>query len=175
MTLTPKTSFVLDDGNGRAVGYCIGAADTASFALKWRDEFAPGVDPRHVPRPDVQTGDALMEKEESRGFRRAFYEAECSALQAWPEELSRYPAHMHINLLPEYQRKGWGSVLINALFDALRGQGAVGIHLGMVRSNTSAKSFYDKIGFQPSSLVLDGGKSGETGVEDDVLTMVKAL
>lgn len=175
MSLTPSTCFVLDDGNGRAVGYCIGTADTASFAERWREEFAPGVDSKHVPKPDVKTGDVLMEKEESKGFRRAFHRAECSALQAWPEELERYPAHMHIDILPEFQRKGWGSMLINALFDALRSQGAIGIHLGMARSNTGGRSFYEKIGFQPCSLVLDGGESGETGVEDEVLTMVKAL
>ena len=175
MSLTPSTCFVLDDGNGRAVGYCIGTADTASFAERWREEFAPGVDSKHVPKPDVKTGDVLMEKEESKGFGRAFHRAECSALQAWPEELERYPAHMHIDILPEFQRKGWGSMLINALFDALRSQGAIGIHLGMARSNTGGRSFYEKIGFQPCSLVLDGGERGETGVEDEVLTMVKAL
>ena len=47
--------------------------------------------------------------------------------------------------------------------------------MGMARSNTGGRSFYEKIGFQPCSLVLDGGESGETGVEDGVLTMVKAL
>ena len=106
-------------------------------------ERTPGVDSKHVPKPDVKTGDVLMEKEESKGFRRAFHRAECSALQAWPEELERYPAHMHIDILPEFQRKGWGSMLINALFDALRSQGAIGIHLGMARSNTGGRSFYE--------------------------------
>lgn len=175
VTLTPSTCFVLDDGNGRAVGYCIGTADTMEFAERWRNEFAPGVDPHRVPKPDVQTGDPSMEKDESKGFRRAFHHADCSALQAVPQELKKYPAHMHIDILPEFQRKGWGSVLINTLFDKVKSQGAPGIHLDMVRWNTIGKNFYEKIGFRPCSLVLDDGKSGETGVNDVVLTLVKAL
>lgn len=116
-----------------------------------------------------------MEKDETRGFRQAFHQASCSALQAWPEELGKYPAHMHINILPEYQRKGWGSILIDKLFDAVRREGAIGIHLGMVRANTNGKKFYENIGFKTCSLTLDNGKSGETGVDGVVLTMVKAL
>ena len=175
VSLTPATCFVLDDGNGQAVGYCIGTADTLQFAEKWRKEFAPTVDPQQVPQPDVRNDDPLMEKEETKGFRHAVHHAECSALQAWPKELKKYPAHMHIDILPEFQRKGWGSILINTLFDAVKREGAPGIHLDMVRWNTVGRSFYEKIGFEPCSLVLDNGDSGETGVKDVVLTLVKTL
>ncbi|KAH6643990.1 GCN5-related N-acetyltransferas-like protein [Boeremia exigua] len=173
--LASATCFVLDDGNGRAVGYCIGTADTSKFAEKWREEFVPTVDLEQVPKPGVQTEDPLMEKEETRGFRQAVHNAECSGLQAWPKELAKYPAHMHIDILPEFQRKGWGSILINQLFDAVKREGAPGIHLDMVRWNTTGKSFYKKIGFENCSLVLDDGKSGETGVNDIVLTLVKSF
>lgn len=175
MSLSPGTCFVLDDGNGRAVGYCIGTADTTAFAKRWREDFVPIVDLQQVPKPDTLTGDLLMEKEETKGFRRALHHAECSALQAWPKELEKYPAHMHIDVLPEFQRQGWGSVLINTLFDAVRREGAPGIHLGMVQWNTTGRKFYEKIGFRPCSLVLDNGESGETGVDGVVLTMVKTL
>ncbi|KAF9696790.1 hypothetical protein EKO04_005388 [Ascochyta lentis] len=175
VSLTPSTCFVLDDGNGRAVGYCIGTADTASFAQRWRDDFAPTVDPKKAPKPEIRTSDPMMEKEETRGFRHALHHAECTALQAWPEELKKYPAHMHIDILPEFQRKGWGSILISNLFEALKREGAHGIHLGMVRWNTAGKSFYEKLGFKACPLVLDNGESGESGVNDGVLTMVKTL
>lgn len=175
MSLTPSTCFVLDDGSGRAVGYCIGTADTLKFSEKWREEFAPNVDSQQVPKPEVKTGDPLMDKEETKGLRHAVYHAECSALQAWPEELAKYPAHMHIDILPEFQRKGWGSVLINTLFEALKREGALGIHLDMVRWNTIGRKFYEKIGFEACSLVLDNGESGETGLNGVVLTLVKTL
>lgn len=173
--LVPATCFVLDDGHGRAVGYCIGTSNTSNFAERWRTEFAPRVDQERVPKPGVPTSDPLMDKEETRGFRNAVYNAECSALQAWPEELEKYPAHMHIDILPDFQRKGWGSILINVLFDAVKREGAPGIHLDMVRWNTTGRNFYKKIGFEKCSLVLDDGKSGETGVNDVVLTLVKTL
>lgn len=166
---------MLDDGTGRAVGYCIGTADTEAFAERWRAEFVTTIDPVLFPRPEVQTADPAMEREETRGFRHALWNAECSALQAWPEELKKFPAHMHIDILPGFQRKGWGSVLIGTLFDAVRRQGARGIHLDMVRWNETGRNFYEKIGFRPSGLVLDGGKSGEVGVNDVVLTLVKEL
>ncbi|KAF2996425.1 hypothetical protein E8E13_003030 [Curvularia kusanoi] len=175
VSLTPSTCFVLDDGEGKAVGYCIGTGSTAQFAERWRDEFAPRIDSKQIPEPGVKTQDPLMEKEASRGLRQAWHNAECSALQAWPGELDKYPAHMHINLLPEFQRKGWGKVLIETLFKALRDQGARGVHLGMVRSNEAARLFYEKMGFQRCELVLDGGESGETGVEGGALTMVREL
>lgn len=175
VSLTPSTCFVLDDGNGRAVGYCIGTADTSQFAERWRDEFASSVDRQQVPEPDLQTEDSLMEKEDVKGFRHAVHHAECSTLQAWPEELEKYPAHMHIDILPEFQRKGWGSILINRLFDAVKREGAPGIHLDMVRWNTTGRRFYEKLDFKPCSLVLDNGESGEAGVNGVVLTMVKTL
>lgn len=133
------------------------------------------MDLQKVSKSDVRTGDSEMEREDSRSFRRAIHNAQYSTLQAWPEELEKYPAHMHIDILPEYQRKGWGSILINTLFGAVKREGAAGIHLNMVWWNTTGRTFYEKIGFERCSLVLDGGKSGETGLNDAVLTLVKTL
>lgn len=82
---------------------------------------------------------------------------------------------MHIDVLEQYQRKGWGSRLIHALFDAVKREDASGIHLDMVRWNTTGRKFYQKIGFERCPLVLDDGKSGETGVNGVVLALVKSL
>ena len=38
-----------------------------------------------------------------------------------------YPAHFHINILPEYQRVGAGGKLINALFEHYRNKGIKGV------------------------------------------------
>ncbi|KAF1930229.1 acyl-CoA N-acyltransferase [Didymella exigua CBS 183.55] len=173
--LTPVTCFVLDDGTGCVVGYCIGTSNTSNFAEKWIKEFAPSVPLEEVPKPSVQTQDPGVEQEVSRNFRHAVHNAGCSSLQEWPEELEKYPAHMHIDILEKFRRKGWGSALIKALFDAVKRQGAPGIHLDMVRWNTTGRNFYEKIGFERCSLVLDNGKSGETGMNDVVLTLVKTL
>lgn len=175
MHLAPETCFVLDDGTGRAIGYCIGTADTTSFVQKWRDSFVSTIDPRIVPHQDVQTDNATMEKVEVKGYRSAVYNANCSTLQDYPELLQSYPAHMHIDILPEYQRKGHGTALIHEYFRAAKSAGARGVHLGMVLSNSSARSFYERMGFDACPHVLDGGKSGLRGVNEGVVTLVRLI
>ncbi|KAH8724413.1 GCN5-related N-acetyltransferase-like protein [Phaeosphaeriaceae sp. PMI808] len=175
VSTTPETCFVLDDGNGRVVGYCIGTADTTSFAQRWRDVFTPVVDPVLVPGPDVQSDDPLMERDDIKSFRRAVHKAECSMLQAWPEVLKEYPAHLHIDILPEYQRKGLGTVLLKSFLEEIKDRGAKGVHLGMVQHNVKGRAFYDRIGFQVCPQVLDDGVSGKTGVNGIVITLVKTL
>jgi GNAT superfamily N-acetyltransferase len=157
------------------VGYCIGTSDTTSFAQRWRDVFTPVVDPKLVPHPDLQTGDALMERGDIKHFRKAVYDADCSMLQPWLQALQQYPAHLHIDILPEYQRKRWGTTLINRFFEGVKTLGASGVHLDMVQSNVNGRAFYERVGFQVYPQVLDGGASGNTGVNGIVITLVKSL
>jgi GNAT superfamily N-acetyltransferase len=89
--------------------------------------------------------------------------------------LETYPAHLHIDILPEYQRKGHGTTLINAFLEAVRSQGAIGVHLDMVQHNTKARAFYESIGFQVCPHILDGGTSGQSGVNGIVVTLIKTL
>lgn len=166
---------MLDDGTGRVVGYCIGTADTTTFAYRWRDVFTPVVDPVLVPCPEVQTNDPLMEREDVKSFRSAVYNANCSMLRAWPQIVQQYPAHMHIEILPEYRRRGYGTMLTNAFLQAVKSRGADGVHLDTVVHNVNGRLFCTKIGFQLCPQVLDGGVSGYTGVTGIVLTLVKAI
>ena len=76
----------------------------------------------------------------------------------WPErmliaEVDEYPAHLHIDLLPEAQGGGRGRALVETLADALRAAGIPGLHLSMDPANTGARAFYDRLGFTelPSS------------------------
>ncbi|KAH9869164.1 hypothetical protein IAQ61_006369, partial [Plenodomus lingam] len=173
--LTPETCHVLDDGSGHIVGYCIGAADTLAFAQRWREEFLAEIDAACVPRPEVRTGNVGMEGEMVRGFRAAAYAAHVSMLQDWPEVLGRFPAHLHIDILPGFQKKGYGRQLVEAFFGTVKGIGAQGVHLDMVRTNVNALAFYERVGFRRCEQVLDGGASGEAGVDGVVLTLVREL
>lgn len=158
------------------MGYCIGTYDTSGFSARWRKEFVPTVDESIVPRPGIVTEDENMEREECKIFREAVYTGDCSHLLAYPEVLEEYPAHMHIDILPEYQRKGYGTKLINTLFEKVKSEGAKGIHLDMVRSNELAAKFYESIGFERAPIVMDGGRSGEVGYDGTVVvTLVKKL
>ena len=68
-------------------------------------------------------------------------------------ELADYPAHLHIDLLPELQGLGFGRRLIDTLRAALAARGVAAVHLGMDAANTGARAFYARLGFHelPSS------------------------
>ncbi|KAF2635817.1 hypothetical protein P280DRAFT_473600 [Massarina eburnea CBS 473.64] len=175
VSLSPETCFVLDDGSGRAVGYIIGASETAGFSQRWRDVFAPILDPKLIPRPGLDTGDPDMEREDVRDLRRGVYSGECSMLQGEPHLLQQYPSHLHINILPEHQRQGWGPKMMKTFLDRVQTLGARGVHLGMMRTNSGAKQFYERLGFRLCNEVLDGGVSGERGRHGDAICLIKDL
>ena len=60
----------------------------------------------------------------------------------------RYPAHLHINLLPAFQSGGWGRKLIEAELDSLRRVGAPAVFLGVGLTNARAIGFYAHVGFE---------------------------
>ena len=69
-------------------------------------------------------------------------------------ELDDYPAHLHIDLLPEAQGAGWGRALMEGLQDALRAGGSPGVHLGVSARNQRALGFYRHLGYE--ELASDG-------------------
>ena len=143
----PELAFVVaDTGTGRASGYVMSIADTAAFVEWWRREWAPGFAARH-PAAGSPTVHAP-----------AFTEAELIDAGLRPErmlvpELAEYPAHLHIDLLPELQGQGWGRRLIDTVRAALAERGVDALHLGLAAENTGARAFYDRLGFHelPSS------------------------
>ncbi|MFJ7244646.1 GNAT family N-acetyltransferase [Kitasatospora sp. NPDC098652] len=133
--LEPDLAFVLDGGAG-PVGYVLGTSDTPRFVREFRRTWLPVVADRHpLPAGEPTTPDEVM-----------------TALLHRPErmlvpEVADYPAHLHIDLLPDYQGRGHGRALLTELFAALAGAGAARVHLAMVTANTAARAFYDRMGF----------------------------
>lgn len=62
-------------------------------------------------------------------------------------EVAAYPAHLHIDLLPGWQGRGYGRALMRALLQALSDREVAAVHLCMVTANTPARAFYDRLGF----------------------------
>ena len=58
-----------------------------------------------------------------------------------------YPAHLHIDLLPECQRIGLGTRLMDALTEELKHAGISGVMLGVVADNEKGLNFYRRYGF----------------------------
>jgi ribosomal protein S18 acetylase RimI-like enzyme len=61
---------------------------------------------------------------------------------------AEYPAHLHMNLLPDYQGKGIGTRMILHFEDHLRVKGVGGVHLQTSNYNFKALPFYEKMGFR---------------------------
>jgi ribosomal protein S18 acetylase RimI-like enzyme len=136
VTLEPEHAHVLDDGTGTPVGYVLGTADTEKFVRRYRDEWMPAVAHRcPVPPDPPRTPDDAM-----------------LALHHNPErmlvpELAGFPAHLHIDVLPAFQGRGWGRGLIEQFLAGLRTAGVPAVHLGMSPTNVAARAFYDRLGF----------------------------
>ncbi len=133
--LEPEFAFVLADGGGPALGYVVAASDTAAFDRRLDAEWWPEAQRRFggfVPRNEAEANvlHHIMNPE--------------SRLE---DLLEQYPAHLHINLLPEAQGGGWGRRLIETQLHALREAGIRGVHLGVSPTNERAKGFYRALGF----------------------------
>lgn len=123
---------------GRVVGYVLGCPDTARYDRL----FARAMVPRIAARVFLVTWwrypstlRELLRWQAGNPWK--------SANPAGPE----YPAHLHIDLLPEYQRQGIGGRMLETLEARFLELGLPGIHL--VTSNHHAKSlpFYEKHGY----------------------------
>jgi ribosomal protein S18 acetylase RimI-like enzyme len=137
LLLDPEHAYVVDNGE-RAVGYIVGTPDTAEFVAAYRARWIPVLATRYqVPRESPATAEdqrlAAMFRPESM-IR---------------PELAPYPAHLHINILPEYQGSGHGQALMEAFLASVAAAGARWCHLGVRVANTGAQAFYARLGWQP--------------------------
>lgn len=66
-----------------------------------------------------------------------------------PSVTDRYPAHLHIDLLPPLQGRGLGRRMITAIEQRLAEAGSVGVHLGVDPRNAHAIGFYEHLGYTP--------------------------
>jgi ribosomal protein S18 acetylase RimI-like enzyme len=64
-------------------------------------------------------------------------------------EDARYPAHLHIDLLPSCRGQGAGAQLIRRWLDRLQSLGVAGCHLQTMAENRSAIAFFEACGFTP--------------------------
>ncbi len=120
-----ETSFILDDG-GKAVGYIICAPDFKRFIKNFR-------------KTEVKELWALDKK-----FAATAYLLPLGYLPFY----KKYPAHLHINLLDDYQGKGYGSELMDTLSAKLREMNLHGVMLIVDGENTGAQRFYERKGFR---------------------------
>jgi RimJ/RimL family protein N-acetyltransferase len=163
--LEPDFAFVLDDGN-RAVGYVIGTPDTAAFARAYRTRWIPRLADRYPPPPNQSPPNQSPPNQSPPNPNpNPSPDDEMIALHHRPERLiwpglAEYPAHLHIDLLPPFQRAGHGRALMETFYARARQAGAAGVHVTVAEANTRAIGFYHRLGFR----ALDPEQPGEAAV-----------
>ena len=60
----------------------------------------------------------------------------------------KYPAHLHIDILPEYQGNGYGAQMMNTMLNNLKQKKVKGIMLMVNKDNHGAIRFYERLGFK---------------------------
>lgn len=133
----PDLAFVVAQDDDRVVGYVVCAPDTDAFeewfrTVWWPDQGAAWPAPARTESPTRQDG--VLTYAYGRRAGAEPYAAD-------------YPAHLHIDLVPEAQGAGWGRRLIATVIDELRARDVTGLHLATDTNNTGALAFYPRIGF----------------------------
>lgn len=140
----PELATVVVDDAGTVLGYVIAVADTADYVRWYRESWLPRFAAEYAPN-----NDAGQPASGASANERAIIKTGLRPDKMLIAELSAYPAHLHINLMPETQGQGLGRTLITQLRAQLRQRGAVGVHLGYSPLNVGAAVFYERLGFVP--------------------------
>jgi ribosomal protein S18 acetylase RimI-like enzyme len=126
----PELCFVLEDEEGVG-GYVIGAPDTHAFAKRLEAQWWPPLRARYADPPMPRSHDERM--------MHLIHH-----LVRMPRRIAEpYPAHLHIDLLPRFQGKGWGKRMI----DHWLAIASRPTHLTVGESNARAVAFYRRHGF----------------------------
>lgn len=120
-----ETSFVLDD-DGKVAGYILCAPDFSRYIKSFHKNEIKKI----WPIDKLHCIFAYFMPYGYLPFKR------------------KYPAHLHIDLLEEYQSKGYGSQMIKALLEKLKEMQIPGVMLIVDKDNTGAQRFYERAGFK---------------------------
>jgi ribosomal protein S18 acetylase RimI-like enzyme len=157
LAFEPESSLVLEDDEG-VCGYALGAVDSRAFYRRYEQEWRPGLCARFPPPQGDQSRWTRTQQAHHAYHHPDYY---C------PEPYTSYPSHVHIDLLPRVQGRGYGRRMLEELMDGLRRRGSPGAHLGVSAMNSRAADFYRKLGFR---------ELARTGHDDDaVIYMGKTL
>lgn len=137
----PDYCFVAVDDNDEPVGYVLCVVDL--------DEYQDCMQELYLP---------LVHKVSGSDYFR--FVAETKVCDRYVRQ--GYTAHLHLNILPEYQRQGLGTQLVAALEEKLKGMYVEGIYLVTGQKNKPAREFCEKLGYEDidylTNLVVYGKK-----------------
>ena len=149
--ILPKTwGFVMEDQlTSEVVGYVLGSTNTRYFEHYANENWWPLHAERYAEERATKPADVQFIKM-------------LKQMSTAPEANIKFsPAHLHINILEQYQRKGWGRKLIAKALEYLKGEGFEAVWLGIDPRNNAARTFYHRLGFR----VIDGAEESQLGLQ----------
>ncbi|MUZ74908.1 GNAT family N-acetyltransferase [Agrobacterium vitis] len=136
--LEPELALVVQDSMGVA-GFAVGVLDTLGWEDRLETEWWPLLRIRYPDPPSA------LRASWSHDHRRASMIHHPSRT---PSHVSvRYPAHLHLNLLPRAQGVGLGMKLFREWQSFASARGIEAIHIGANRANKRAVNFWTRNGF----------------------------
>lgn len=136
--LEPGNVFVAEDEHGVG-GYIVGTYDTGAFNARLEREWWPALREHYAAVGKI----ALTAADRQRLETIRNPESNPSDIVA------RYPAHIHMNLLPRLRGQRVGTGLLQHWVTQARDAGITGIHLGANAGNSGGVAFWSRSGFTP--------------------------
>ncbi|MBX6766349.1 MAG: GNAT family N-acetyltransferase [Actinomadura rubrobrunea] len=139
MDLEPGSLLLAIDG-ARVIGYLAGCLDSAAF-------------PSEVARVDqaIRRYRPFLRPRSAGFFARGLVDVAWAALRRAPVAGDfhdpRWPAHLHINVVPEARGSGAADRLMDHWLERVTDHGVAGCHLQTVAENTRAVRFFKRKGF----------------------------
>jgi ribosomal protein S18 acetylase RimI-like enzyme len=160
----PSSAMVIER-DGVVVGYMLGCLDTSKT---WDPARTIG---RHVVRR------GLFFRPGTAGFMwRSVWDSIRGPIPAASHVDPRWPAHLHIDLLPAARGAGMGALLVRGWLDRLVSLGIPGCHIETFAENTGALAFFSAMGFvREGEPVLVPGFRSPSGGRHHVQLMVRSL
>ena len=140
---SPELCFVIEDQEGIA-GYVVGTADTRAFEACLEVNWWPALRKKYANPAGISEEHWSEDQYRANAIHNPYIIREDIAVD--------FPAHLHMNLLPRLQHKGYGSRLLGAWLAKARSLDVKAVHLGAGRSNVAGIRFWTKSGFQELTL-----------------------
>jgi ribosomal protein S18 acetylase RimI-like enzyme len=155
----PVSAYV-GEVDGTVVGYLLGCVDTAKAGSPVACLARHALGRLLVLRPGTcrvlwrMASDTLLDAVRHRGIPSEHFVD------------GRWPAHLHIDLLPEGRGAGLGRAMVELWLSRLRETGSPGCHIETFAENTRALRFFESVGFSrwgdavpvPGLRQRDGGR-----------------
>jgi ribosomal protein S18 acetylase RimI-like enzyme len=123
-------------------GYVCAAPDERAFQRILRHHVMPAL------ARQVVFGDEFRRPSNRRFLARQVWDWLRHG-RATQVDKARFPAHLHLNLAPDFRGRGLGRTLLQTCLAALARAGVVGVRASVRDDNAGAQAFFRRMGFQP--------------------------